>query len=149
MSDTWLVFVPEDPRALPAPDAIARALDLLKQLAPDADEVAATVTDDVRFHDCGENWSGVTCPRCAADIEDWWFEAMDAAFRSAFADLRATTPCCSLATTLNDVTFGWPAGFGRVALAARNPGIFDTTPDQDAALDAAAGLKLRKIWRRI
>ena len=144
------MFIPVDPRAQPAQAGADRAVELLKSFAPDAgDEVSATFSDKVEFRDCGSNWSGVECPQCGKDAEEWWADATDIAYKSEFEDLRVTTPCCGHSTTLNDLNYIWAAGFSRFVLEAKNPNIKQTTTEQDAALSEALGLDLKKIWRHI
>jgi hypothetical protein len=150
MSDNWLMFIPADPDALPSRTGAEKALELLKRFAPGAgDDVRAIFSDKVEFHDCGSNWSGVTCPTCGEDVEEWWVSAIDNAYKSGFTDLRATPPCCGHATSLNDLNYVWPAGFARFVLEAKNPNISQTTAEQDRALSDALGLELRKIWRHL
>jgi len=150
MSDNWLMFIPADPNALPTRAGADKAVELLKRFAPDAgDDVRATFCDQVEFHHGGSNWSGVKCPRCDEDVEEWWVHATDNAHRSAFADLRVTAPCCGHPTSLNDLNYVWPAGFARFVLEAKNPNIRQTTAEQDRELSDALGLELRKIWRHL
>ncbi len=149
MSDPWLIYIPEDPHAAPTQPAIETAVALLRAIAPEAEDVRATLTQNVRFHDCGENWSGVACPGCAADVETWWITAMEPAHEAGFETLGVVMPCCDATTTLNDLTYLWPVGFARFDLHARNPNIDDTTPDVDATIAVAIGFSVRKIWRRI
>jgi hypothetical protein len=150
MSDNWLMFIPIDPEMLPSRAAADRSVELLRTFAPEArGEVLATFAEKTEFHSGGANWSGVNCPKCKTDIEDWWKDAMDNASESAFNNLSVTTPCCGHSTTLNDLDYVWPAGFARFVLEAMNPNISQTTEDQDRALSEALGLKLRKIWMHI
>jgi hypothetical protein len=145
MSDNWVTFIPSDPDALPSRAAADKAVELLKTFAPDG-EVVAKFAERTEFHDGGGNWSGVNCPKCGADVEDWWGDAIDNASASEFKDLSITTPCCGHSTTLNDLNYVWPAGFSRFVLEAMNPNVEQTTTEQDQALSEALGLKLRKIW---
>ncbi len=149
MSDSWLQFIPADPWQRPSPEAAARARALLASFAPAADAVDVAFKNEVEFFAPGENWSGVACPACGADLEDWWNEAMNTAYGNAFEDLAVATPCCGAATSLNDLNYVWPAGFGRFVLEAMNPDIGDTTPEQDRRLAECLGLPLRKIHVRI
>jgi len=145
MSDDWLIFIPTDPEALPSRAAADKAAELLKTFAPEAHEVVAKSSEGTEFHrGCG-NWSGVNCPKCGTDVEDWWKDAMDRASASEFKNLSITTPCCGHSTTLNDLNYLWLAGFSRFVLEALNPNIRQTTAEQDQALSEALGLKLRKI----
>ena len=144
------MFIPADPHALPSRTGADEAVELLKRFAPDAgDDVRATFYDHVEFHHGGSNWSGVKCPRCGEDVEEWWVNATDKAHKSGFSNLRATTPCCGHPTSLHDLNYVWPAGFARFVLEAKNPNIRQTTAEQDRELSKALGLDLRKIWKHI
>src|SRR5262249_33304393 len=79
MSDNWLQLIPTDPDYQPTPEAAERAREHLAALTPDADEVSAEFKESVEFFHPGANWSGVRCPRCDADLEDWWDSALDEA----------------------------------------------------------------------
>jgi hypothetical protein len=145
MSDSWIQFVPADPTWQPSQVAADRAAAELRQIAPKADEVNATFHETVEFFDPGANWSGVKCPKCAADLEEWWGSAMSRAHKHSFSDLTVVTPCCSSETSLNDLDYEWPAAFGRFVLEAMNPNIGNTTPEQDETLEKALGAPLRKV----
>ncbi|MCM2453984.1 hypothetical protein HGO37_01160 [Rhizobium sp. CG4] len=148
MSETILRYVPLDPNWQPSDEQSGQAVSLLKAMAPLAENVSGHFEDDVRFYDPGENWSGVKCPNCKADVEGWWGEAMDTAFASEFKNLSAEAPCCSTTVNLNGLDYVWPAGFGRFALEALNPTMDDTTHEQDQQLAERLGAPLRKIWAR-
>jgi endogenous inhibitor of DNA gyrase (YacG/DUF329 family) len=98
----------------------------------------------VQLFGCG-NWSGVNCPKCGADVEDWWKDAMDKAWAPELKNLSVSTPFCGHSTTLNDLNYVWPAGFSRFVLEAMKSNISQTTAEQDQALSEALGLKL---WER-
>ncbi len=149
MSDSWLMFIPTDPEALPSKAAAEKALELLKSFAPESQNVCAKFGEKIEFHSGVENWSGVRCPGCGADIEAWWNGAIEKASRTDFQNLNVTTPCCAHITTLNELNYVWPAGFSRFGLEAVNPNIKDTTDEQDRALSEALGFELRKIWVHI
>src|SRR5262249_33659104 len=132
MSDNRLMFIPADPEALPSRAAADKAAELLRTFVPEAyGEVLAKFAEKMEFHSGGANWSGVKCSKCGTDIADWWRDAMDKAWASEFRNLRTTTPCCGHATSLNDLTYVWPAGFSRFVLEAMNPNIAQTTAEQD------------------
>ncbi|WP_313612557.1 hypothetical protein [Agrobacterium sp.] len=148
MSETILRYVPLDPNWQPSEEQSGQAVSLLKSMSPLADDVTGHFEDDVRFYDPGENWSGVKCPNCKADVEDWWGEAMETAFASEFKNLSAKISCCGTTVSLNTLTYVWPAAFGRFALEALNPNMDDTTYEQDQQLAESLGAPLRKIWAR-
>ncbi len=149
MSDNWLQLIPHDPEFQPSIVSAEAARRLLASFVPDADEINATFKPTKEFFHPGGNWSGVRCPVCKADIEEWWNDAMSEASKTGFADLSATTPCCSAATSLNELDYLSPAGFGRFVLEALNPNVESLTPSQDHGLAALLGRPLRKIWMHI
>lgn len=149
MSDTILRYVPADPYWQPSPEAATKAVSLLETIVPGADEVKSSFEDEVRFYDPGENWSGVECSACGADAEEWWGEAMETASENGFKDLNTVAPCCGATVSLNDLRYIWPAAFGRFALEAHNPGIGDTTEEQDRKMAECLGSPLRKIWGQV
>jgi hypothetical protein len=71
---------------------------------------------------------------------------MDAAAPSNFSDLTTTTGCCQSWASLNDLQYGWPAGFGSFVLEAMNPDVPDLAPDQLTQLETVLGCRLRRIW---
>jgi len=146
MSDHWIRFIPVDPTFIPSQEQGLRATELLRQFAPQADEVLVEQSDGVRFVDCGENWEGVSCPRCQADLEEWWSEAMSTAFANSFSDLAVRTPCCKTHTSLSDLVYKWPVGFSRWSIEARNANIGgNIRSDQHSELESAVGCQLKVI----
>lgn len=149
MSDNWLQFIPSDPDFQPTISSAEAARQLLASFVPDADEVNAEFKSSKQFFHPGGNWSGVKCPACGADLEEWWEQAMGTASKTAFANLAVSTPCCGASTSLNDLNYVWPAGFGRFVLEAMNPNIENLTPSQENQLAERLGRELRKIWVHI
>ena len=62
MSDNWLQFVSCDPHFRPSPDAAARAIALLEEFLPFAEEITSEFTDAIEFFHPGANWQGVCGP---------------------------------------------------------------------------------------
>jgi hypothetical protein len=149
MSDNWLQFIPTDPEFQPSTDSAETARRLLASFVPEADEVNAEFKPYLEFFHPGGNWSGVKCPACATDLEAWWNDAMATASETAFRDLSVTTPCCGAVTSLNDLTYVWPAGFARFVLEAMNPNVENLTLAQEEQLAKRLGGRLRKIWVHI
>jgi hypothetical protein len=144
--DTFLRLVPRDPTCVPPATARERAQEILRQAVLNADDLAWQVSREVRFVDCGGNFETVTCPGCGRDLGEWWSAAMEAGHEQQFRDLRATTPCCGLRTTLNDLTYSMPAGFGRCVLEVQNPTI-DSLPEQARrSVERSLGCPVRVIW---
>ncbi|WP_144579127.1 hypothetical protein [Agrobacterium sp. DE0009] len=148
MSDTILRYVPTEPFWQPTPEQAGKAADLLRVMAPKAETIQANFENTVRFFDPGENWSGVRCPTCDAEIEEWWGDAMEKAYETEFKNLSAQTPWCGASVSLNTLKYIWPAGFGRFALEALSPNMDNTTRAQDEELAKSIGAPLGKIWVR-
>jgi hypothetical protein len=71
MSDNWLQFIPTDPYFQPSVEAAEDARELLATFVPDSEEVTVDPKETVEFFHPGGNWSGVNCPGCDADLEEW------------------------------------------------------------------------------
>jgi hypothetical protein len=146
VADTFLRIIPSDPSCVPSVLARERAMNVLRRAVPQADEVSAQVSQDVRFVDCGSNFESVRCPACGTDLGEWWAEAMEMGQQQQFRDLRITTPCCGLHTSLNDLLYSWPAGFARYTLEALNPGRRSLPPRIVDRLTHVLETDLRLIW---
>lgn len=149
MSDNILRFIPVDPTWQPLSNRADDAADLLSKWIDSASKIETSFSDEITFFDPGQNWSGVECPNCGVNAESWFWSAFDIAAENGFSDLSVATPCCGAEVSLNTLRYKWPAGFGRFALEALNPGITDTTPEQEEQLATCVGGPLRKIWVHI
>lgn len=150
MPDNWIQLIPSDPDYVPPREAHLPAATLLKEFAPEADEVNVEVTDHVHFVDPGDNWEGVRCPKCGADIEDpWWMDVMDDAHEDGFVDLWVEMPCCGGEASLNDLYYVWPAGFAQFVLGAMNPNVPELTFAQLSQLEQLLGCRLRQVFQHI
>jgi hypothetical protein len=152
MSDTWIRFIPTDREFVPPAESQACALQLLRGFALGADDVEATTSEEIQFIDCGGNWVGVACPVCGADAESWFADALSQAFElSRFRDLSTVTPCCRADVLLDELKFGWPVGFARFVLEAKNPRLAsgEWRESEHLALEKALGSSLRIIWRHL
>jgi len=123
MSDNWLQYIPKKPQFRPSAQAAAEAESLLSLFMPEAETVEAKFMSGVSFFHPGGNWSGVHCPACGADAEAWWNEAMEAAAKSQFKNLRCVAVCCNATVSLNGLKYLWPAAFGSFVLEAMNPNL--------------------------
>ncbi|MBN9520884.1 hypothetical protein J0H58_20580 [bacterium] len=107
MSDMLLSFIPRDRTYVPAPAAREQAVEWLRAVVPTAHEVVDTVTEEIGFIDCGENWPGVCCPACGRNAEAWFGDASGEAYdRSRFRELSLTAPCCGTGVSLDALDFG-------------------------------------------
>lgn len=122
MSDNYLRLIPTDPTWRPAAEVAERATATLSALAPGADSVEAELYDEVTFIDQGANFERLSCPACYAELAmEWWSEQMTQAGDDSFRNLAVATPCCGTTTSLNDLSYDWPAGFAQAELSVLNP----------------------------
>lgn len=149
MSDNILIFIPTDPDYIPEPSAQQEAQDVLRAFVPDADEVKAQTTDEVELVFTGTNLERILCPDCGAQLDEWWIQAVDAAYtHTRFTNLLVTLPCCGASHSLKDLRYGWPTGLTRFRLEAHNP----NKSNGDVvlpALERILGCQLRPIWAHI
>jgi len=148
MSDNILKIIPSAVGFMPPRDLVDRALESLRQVFPDADEIKARTSDDILFIDQGTNWERVSCPNCGKQIDiAWWQAAMDRAHKGRFLDLEVVMPCCGAKSSLNLLKYEWPAGFARFVLEIRNPGS-DIDNGTKKSLETLLNMALRTIWAR-
>ncbi len=146
MSTNWLKLIPTNPQYVPDPSASEQARNLFTSYLPKAREIHIEVYEHVEFINPISNLERISCPSCAQKLDFvWWGYAMDAAFKTRFADLQVTTPCCKSTVSLNDLHYEWPAGFARFVLEAESPG-GDLNSAQIETLENVLDCTLRKIW---
>jgi hypothetical protein len=151
MSDTILKIIPTDPEFLPEGPEFEDVPRVARQLFPQSTGIDLRFGPAIVFVDAGENWEGVACPHCGADLEDWWFGAMDVASNAEgfFDSLAIITPCCGHATSLNELNYGWPVGFARFHVDIVNPAASQLAPVAEMALAAAFRHDIRAIWAHV
>jgi hypothetical protein len=149
MSDNYLRLIPSDPRWRPSERPAQDAATLLSRYRPDADRCSAEFCEEVTFFDAGAKTESITCPFCRTNLGDWWGDAMGRAYRSKFADLTIKTPCCDSETSLNDLTYVWPAAFGSFALEAANPGRPSLSEAERLELERTLGSPLKLVWQHV
>lgn len=150
MSDNWIALIPEDPTFVPDAASQHRARDRLFEIAPEADEIEIKVSEKVAFFDCGANFERVLCPSCRAEVPvAWWQDRMDEDFGDGFKLAKYVMPCCGTPSTLHELVYEWPQGFGRFALDAMNPNIGRLEEGHRLELERILGTKLRIIYQHI
>lgn len=149
MSDNYLILIPTDPNWTPDGASAEKAGNIVAELTPDAEEAEGFIMDEVEFFDAGDNFKGVTCPHCGADVTDWWPGAMDKANDLAFGDLGVTMPCCGRPSSLNDLVYDMPQGFAQFAITVTEPGIERLDEAALRRVGEALGHPVRAIWQRI
>jgi len=147
MSVEYLQLIPEDPYYIPPKQAQSVAREELSRLLPRSVEISISVYDKAQFIDQGENFEGVSCPFCNADLRSWWGSAMDTAYKGLFKNLSVTLPCCHGQTLLNNLRYQMPAGFAQFVLSARNPDFGrNLTDDELEPIERALNCKVKQIW---
>ncbi|MDO8330669.1 MAG: hypothetical protein Q7T36_09375 [Fluviicoccus sp.] len=150
MSDNWIELVPEHPRFIPDAANQRQARERLAEIAPTADEIEIKVSERVVFFNCGSNFGRICCPSCGADIPfEWWQDRMDEDYEDGFKVAAYTAPCCGKESTLNDLDYEWPQGFGRFAIDVMNPKISKLDEKFKRELELILGTKLRVICRHL
>jgi len=70
---------------------------------------------------------------------------LDGVFRLAHYRL----PCCGSSVTLNDLEYDWPQAFGRFRWEVRNPNKGELVTSDRMAIEAAAGVPLVFVYKRL
>jgi hypothetical protein len=153
MSDHWIGIIPRDPNFVPTSENIQRALDYLRGIAPDSDEVTFSIDPTFRFRDCGQNLESILCPRCRAVLnQEWWDERMSEDCDESGDGFRLQTfflPCCSASANLNELIYSFDQGFSCFILEAMNPNIGQLAVDEAKKLSELLGTDIRVIYQHI
>lgn len=145
MSDNYLRLIPSNPEFLPTKEATQRAIIALKSCLASAENVVTKQSPQIEFVDPGENFEGVFCPRCSAELTEVWPGWMD----QITATAQVTSPCCQATSSLNDLHYHWPAGFSQFRLEAMNPDPCTWLPGKVLEeLEQILGCPLRQILAR-
>ena len=146
MSESWSILVPVDPSFVPSEDQQQKSWHTFVTYVPEA--VARWEIDEHPcFVDAGGNWSGVSCPRCGAALDEWWSHAVDTAYKSQFEDLQVTVPCCGTLQSLNDLDYRWAVAFARSRLVVEgSPEIPSGVIDR---IEGHLGRPLRVVLRHV
>ena len=146
MSINYLRFIPTDPEYDPPLAADQQAKQILASFTPKSVEITIDRYDTIQFIDAGSNWEPIHCPECGAILGDEaWGKLVDLAYATQFANLSVTMPCCGTVSSLNNLCYGWPVGFARFVLQARNPDA-DVSQEHVYLLESVLGCHLRMIW---
>jgi hypothetical protein len=146
MSVNYLRFIPTDPVYDPPLAKDQQAEQLLASCVPKSTEITSHRYETIQFVDAGSNWELIHCPGCRAILEeDVWGSLVDQASVTHFANLSLSMPCCGAISSLNDLHYGWPVGFARFVLQARDPNA-ELNGEQLRLLEEVLGCHLRTIW---
>jgi hypothetical protein len=152
MSDHFIVIVPRDPSLVPTDEQQQqRVVGVLNRIAPTAESVTAEAWPDVRFFDCGQNFKGLSCPRCESEISvEWWQDRMDDDTDGDGFRLSAyEAPCCEAPVNLNELIYDWPQAFGRFCWTVQNANIGELNEAAKAELEVVAGFALVPIHQHV
>ena len=147
MSVNIICLISHDPTWQPTEEAAERARALFAAAFPDSYEIKMEFHEETIFVDAGGNAVSTSCPACGRDAAAWWGDAMDGAYETHFRRLDITTPCCGLATSLNELRYEWLAGFARFTLEAVDPKVYPLDESLHRELEECLGSPLRIIWR--
>jgi hypothetical protein len=147
MSDNYLKLIPEDPHYVASATALAGVKFLLEHYCPKAQLITIELRKRVVFFDAGGNLEAVYCPFCGSVQTDWFFRTTsELDKRNNLEDMAIAMPCCSRATTLNDLRFVFPAGFARCAVEVLNPDREWLTEEELGPVAKAMGCNVRQIF---
>jgi hypothetical protein len=151
MSDHFTIVVPRDPGLVPTDEVQQRVVGVLRRIAPAAEEVTVEVWPKIQFFNCGQNFEGISCPRCSGEISvEWWQDRMDDdTDGEGFRLDRYAAPCCALSINLNELIYSWPQGFGRFSWSVQNPNIGELTEAAKSELETAAGFALVVVQQHL
>jgi hypothetical protein len=145
MSHTVLKIIPTNPSYVPDKFQQGKAKTFLTKLYMN-DQIEFATSDTIEFVDQGENFDSVSCNICGQNIEsEDWQNAMNGAYEKQFTDLTFMTSCCNKTTSLNDLKYKLPAGFGKFTIEVSDP---RTELDENDLKDLQDILSttLRIIW---
>jgi len=151
MSDHFIVVVPRDPTLVPTDDVQRRVIEALKRIVPDAENVAAEASLQVKFFDCGQNFARVLCPHCSSEMDmDWWQGRMnDDSDSLGFRLDSYEAPCCAKSVNLNELIYDWAQAFGRFSWTVQSPNIGKLTDAAKLELEGVAGFALVPIQQHV
>jgi hypothetical protein len=151
MSDHFILLVPRDPTLVPTDEVQRCVVGVLNRVAPNAESITAEASAQIQFFDCGQNFEGISCPHCFAEIGvDWWRDRMSEDIAGAGFRLDSyEAPCCAKSVNLNELNYDWPQAFGRFNWSVRNANIGEMTPAAKVELEAVAGFALVPIHQHV
>lgn len=150
MAETALFVIPQDPFFVPEPSAREAAGALARQLLPDAEAIAVSVSAKPQFFDAGEAAVAVRCPEGGKRLDmDWWADLMEEDFDGEGFRLEAHPSPCGRAVTLAELVYEAPQGFARCAVAIANPGISALDESALVAFAEALGGPVTAVYQAL
>lgn len=150
MPERWIMLIPEDPRCIPDEARRQHACARFAEIAPEADAIEITLSENVCFFDCGSHFVRIACPACAVEIpEKWWHERMDEDCAGGGFQLSSyATPCCSTPHTLNALHYEGTQGFAQFAVEVMNPNRPPLDAETLREFEEILGTRLRVIYQQ-
>jgi hypothetical protein len=153
MSDDYDYIIPEEPGAVPEDPKAEVALNHFHSIAPEADAIKSSVSEHLRFIDCGGNFGDIRCPSCGALIElSAWKGWMGGDFQGkgmGFRLSKRALPCCGTLASLHELAYEWPQGFARFQIKAKNPNTGKLSVEQCRTFEELLGCTVRVIYAHI
>jgi hypothetical protein len=148
MSTYIIKLIPENPNYIPSIDIQNEAKQYFKQIAPLSDDIKSDAFEAIQFHDCGSNFKSINCPSCNKEIDiAWWQDWMsEDCNNNGFILKKRKLDCCNHETTLNNLRYNFPQGFGKYSIISMNPNIEELSHLQVAKFEEIIGCKLRVIY---
>lgn len=122
MSDSIIVFTPQNPRFIPYEHKRDAAIQKLMLMFPNAEEVNYAITEGIQFIHCGSNFERVSCPFCDEELDvDWWQAQMDTDYVDGRFELsKLDLPCCGEKCDLNQLKYSSEQAFGCFTIEMMN-----------------------------
>lgn len=152
MSDNYIHIIPEQAGFVPEEARRQEAVSYFREIGPKADEITASVTTNLQFIDCGQNFEEIRCPSCKAVVQlKWWQEWMNEDFskKDGFILRQRKMPCCGARSTLHELAYDWPQGFARCDIRAMNPNFGKLSATHRTRFETILGCPVRAIYGHI
>lgn len=114
MSDSILKLIPSIPSFIPNSTAQIALMEYLNSIFSNT-KIKISITNNIEFIDCGENFQEVVCPYCKQPLNmEWWGETMSILYEKHFIEAFFELPCCSQTTQIFDLIYKENCGFFKI-----------------------------------
>ncbi|WP_086348172.1 hypothetical protein [Candidatus Enterococcus clewellii] len=119
MSDQYTYISSSDPKHQLSESVAMQIIATLGSILPEL-HITYEAFDQIRFIDCGQNFSQVRCSYCGKNITEWWGDEMERCHSVNFENLYIVVPCCKRIMMLSQLHYSWPCSFARYAFRIEN-----------------------------